>query len=649
MTACLSALQTVSTTQKAVTSAQQALAAASTALDQLLNQRASTPPATRPATGGFGGSSGGSGGSSGGSGGSSGGSGGSSGGSGSSSAGRSSGSAAPSAADLSADQAAVDAASANVVVAQQALAQATLTSPINGTVDAVNLVVGASVTAASSTANIVVQGSGGYQVSTTIGVDNIPHVAVGQPASVVPDGAHKPLSGKVAAISIAPNSTSALSTTYLVVIGLKNPNLKLGNGSTGTVTITTQHAKSTLAVPTSTVTTSGTSHTVEVLDGNTPRRTTVRVGVVGYTWTQITSGLKMGQQVVLAQLSRPLPGSATSSSTSTSSSSASTTLNGPTLRGPRRRSRAARRLIPLVPFQPLVRGITMNNQPASALRARTSVLERAVWAALPIVTLLSLVLAAGPADAQTSSTTPPPFTSGMLSGLTGSTLSVQARNGRAATVVVTSSTTYQQTKTATASDIAQGDCVRVVGTGSTTSGIQATTVVLTKPTSKGCTPRNPLGGNGSGSGARRFGNGTPGSTPFTLPNGSAGTVPANIAAAFGTVSSVSGDQLTVKEQAPKTTKKTKKTKAKTGTVAVTLTGSTTVTETVNGAVADLAVGSCVTANGTVDSLGTITAKSVTISQPQNGSCGGGFGGFGGFRGRVGSGAGAGGGTPTSSS
>ena len=204
----------------------------------------------------------------------------------------------------------------------------------------------------------------------------------------------------------------------------------------------------------------------------------------------------------------------------------------------------------------------MNNQPASALRARTSVLERAVWAALPIVTLLSLVLAAGPADAQTSSTTPSPFTSGMLSGLTGSTLSVQARNGRATTVVVTSSTTYQQTKTATASDIAQGDCVRIVGTGSTTSGIQATTVVLTKPTSKGCTPRNPLGGNGSGSGARRFGNGTPGSTPFTLPNGSAGTVPANIAAAFGTVSSVSGDQLTVKAQAPKTTKKTKKTKVK---------------------------------------------------------------------------------------
>jgi len=301
--ACTNAVQTAYTAAQAVQTAFNALTTASTNLDQIISQLpSSTPSASKPATSGSGASG---------------------------SAGRSSGAAAPTAADLSADQAAVDAAFANVAVAQQDLAQATLTSPINGTVDAVNIVAGASVTAASTTANIVVQGSGGYQVSTTIGVDNIPHVAVGQSASVVPDGAHKTLSGKVASISIAPNSTSALSTTYLVVIALKHPNLKLGNGSTGVVTITTQHAKSTLAVPTSAVTTSGTSHTVEVLDGNTPRRATVRVGVVGYTWTQITSGLKLGQQVVLAQLSQPLPGSATSSSsTANSSSNARTAVNG---------------------------------------------------------------------------------------------------------------------------------------------------------------------------------------------------------------------------------------------------------------------------------------------------------------------------------
>jgi hypothetical protein len=133
----------------------------------------------------------------------------------------------------------------------------------------------------------------------------------------------------------------------------------------------------------------------------------------------------------------------------------------------------------------------MNHQPTTARRARTSGFTRAALA-LPIVTFLSLALAAGPADAQTSGSTPSPFTTGMLAGLAGSTLTVQARNGNNTTVVVTSSTRYLQTTPASASDIAKGDCVRVAGTGSASSGVQASTVVITKPTSTGCT-RNPAG------------------------------------------------------------------------------------------------------------------------------------------------------------
>ena len=41
------------------------------------------------------------------------------------------------------------------------------------------------------------------------------------------------------------------------------------------------------------------------------------VGVVGTEWTEITSGLTKGQQVVLADVSEPLPSSATSSSNGT--------------------------------------------------------------------------------------------------------------------------------------------------------------------------------------------------------------------------------------------------------------------------------------------------------------------------------------------
>jgi len=288
----------------------------------------------------------------------------------------------------------------------------------------------------------------------------------------------------------------------------------------------------------------------------------------------------------------------------------------------------------------------MNHQSATARRTRTSGPERAAWAALPIISVLLLALAAGSAAAQTSGTTPSPFTTGMLSGLTGSTLAVQASNGSTTNVVVTGSTSYRQTSSATTSDLAIGDCVRVSGTGSTTSGIHATTVAITKATSKGCM-NNPAGfAAGRGAGGRPFGNRPPGGrTGFTLPNG--GTIPRNIAAAFGSVTSISGQQLSVKAIVRP---KNNKSKPKTGTVTVTLSGSTTLTQTQKAAETNLAVGSCVSANGTVDSLGTITARNVTISQPVNGTCAGGFGGFGGGPGGFGGGPGGfGGGPPTTNS
>jgi len=68
-----------------------------------------------------------------------------------------------------------------------------------------------------------------------------------------------------------------------------------------------------LTVPSSAVHPLGTESFVYVLKGGQEVEQTVGVGAVGTTLTQITSGLKSGQQVVLANLSIPL-------STGTSSS-----------------------------------------------------------------------------------------------------------------------------------------------------------------------------------------------------------------------------------------------------------------------------------------------------------------------------------------
>jgi hypothetical protein len=283
---------------------------------------------------------------------------------------------------------------------------------------------------------------------------------------------------------------------------------------------------------------------------------------------------------------------------------------------------------------------------------------------LAVLGATALAVGSGTALAQTTGggttgapTGPAPFARGTLGAVSGSTLQVQGRNGNTS-VVVNNSTSYLQTEAATISDVKNGTCIRAVGTGSDADGITATTVALSEPQGKkGCTQGNPLAGNrrtgpganGQAGGGRVFngpggtlpnGQTSPnGQTPPTLPDGAARP---SFGAAFGTVKSVSGDTITVKAQIPRqpaqnttptttpanTKSSTKPAKATTQTVVVTVDANTAWTQTVSATQKDLAVGSCVTATGSVDSVGTVTAKEVTISQPENGSCTG-FGGFGG--------------------
>ena len=308
--ACETALAAALDAQKDVQTAQHQLVEASIAYDDLLTQRAAQGGSNSDPTGGgnsdpMGGSTTPSGGSSTGSGNlpSTGGS--------SPATGGGATTPAPSSADLVSYQKAVDAARSKVAVAQQALDQATITTPIAGKVVAVNMTVGETVSAAS-TQNIIVQGAGGLEATTTVGVDDISKVKVGQRAYVTPDGTSKRLEGSVATISAAPISSG--STDYRVTIALTDPEVPVNNGSTGTVTIVTERSKLGLAVPSSAISAIGSQHFVTVVDGGSTRRVAVEVGVVGREWTSIASGLTAGQEVVLADLGQALPSSATESS-----------------------------------------------------------------------------------------------------------------------------------------------------------------------------------------------------------------------------------------------------------------------------------------------------------------------------------------------
>jgi multidrug efflux pump subunit AcrA (membrane-fusion protein) len=229
-----------------------------------------------------------------------------------------------SAADIVAAQKAVDAAASEVAVAEQSVAQAAIVTPISGTVSAVAFEVGDSVTAGSTTATIRVVGSGGFEVTTSVAVTDLPHVEVGDSATVVADGSTTALAASVVQIGLVPTSgTSGSATTYPVVLALSDPDAELLDGGLTSVRIVTGTAEAVTAVPTSAVTTNEIGHTVVVLDDGAST-VDVEVGTIGSTWTEITSGVEVGDTVVLADLSAALPGSATSGSSADSSSTART-------------------------------------------------------------------------------------------------------------------------------------------------------------------------------------------------------------------------------------------------------------------------------------------------------------------------------------
>lgn len=228
-----------------------------------------------------------------------------------------------------------------------------------------------------------------------------------------------------------------------------------------------------------------------------------------------------------------------------------------------------------------------------------------------------------------------PVASGSVISISGSTIDVQGSNGQAdATVTVSDTTKYQKNQETPASAIVVGSCVRVTGKGNAKKGITAATIALSQATSDGCSQFPGGGGPGAG-GAGGFPNGAPGAGGAGgFPNGGNGQAPNgnqppsgrnrprfNIGGtAFGTVKSVSGDQLVVKATTfspPKNQNSVPK--LKTQSVKVTLSSSTKVTEMVDGIATDVAVGKCIVATGTGDS-GAVSADNVRISDPQDGKC-----------------------------
>jgi multidrug efflux pump subunit AcrA (membrane-fusion protein) len=194
-------------------------------------------------------------------------------------------------------------------VARDALASATLTAPISGTVVAVPFVVGDTVGTSNA---LTIVGTGAVRVTVNVPLASLPKVKVGQNTRVTASGATKPVGGKIESVAILPVSGT---TTFPVTVLVAEPAAALASGSSATASIVLSTLTDVVTVPNSALTRTGTgtAAVVTVSSDGTVSRKQVALGAVGALSSQVQSGLKAGDQVVLADLSQAVPANSTTS------------------------------------------------------------------------------------------------------------------------------------------------------------------------------------------------------------------------------------------------------------------------------------------------------------------------------------------------
>jgi HlyD family secretion protein len=202
--------------------------------------------------------------------------------------------------DLASAQTQLASAAINVDQAKYNLSQATLTSPIDGVVSALNYKVG----------DIIIQSSGSTDttVATIINTNtlfieanveesDISKLKVGDKADVTFDAIDGlSLEGTVSYISLTSSTNSSGIVTYLVRVIINNTATSpVREGMTATIDFVTSEALGVLTVPVSAVRNVNNNPSVELSDGT---YATVVTGFTDGKYVEIKSGLTEGQNIV---------------------------------------------------------------------------------------------------------------------------------------------------------------------------------------------------------------------------------------------------------------------------------------------------------------------------------------------------------------
>ncbi|HEY4992455.1 MAG TPA: biotin/lipoyl-binding protein [Nakamurella sp.] len=203
-----------------------------------------------------------------------------------------------------------------VTTAQDAVAEATLTAPTAGEVAQVNLSVGsttsgssssaAAASASASAAQFILLTPGSFEVTSTVSDSVVSEVTVGQNAVVTAAGSTNGLPATVISVGVIATVSSGVAT-FPVTVQITGSHPSLRDGMSATVVVVVNQVVGVLSVPTSAVHTTGTASFVNVLQAGKLTPVTVTVGSADSLRTQITSGLSVGQTVVIATVTSTIP------------------------------------------------------------------------------------------------------------------------------------------------------------------------------------------------------------------------------------------------------------------------------------------------------------------------------------------------------
>jgi HlyD family secretion protein len=204
----------------------------------------------------------------------------------------------PQPADVAQAQAAVTQAQGQVALVQSQIAEMTITSPVDGVVVADDIEPGENVSVGQVA--FQVQQAGALQGVVPVDEIDIAKIKLGQRTQTSLDALPgQTFPGKV--MLIAPTGTASNGvSTYNVTVSLPD-DPRLQAGMSATVDFLVAEKRNVLRVPAEAVQGAGRFGTVQVLVGGVPRPRRVGLGLTSDRWTEVTSGLRQGDVVVVAR------------------------------------------------------------------------------------------------------------------------------------------------------------------------------------------------------------------------------------------------------------------------------------------------------------------------------------------------------------